>query len=198
MTPVAGQAATRERLLALVADRTPLADEGTKKVFRTKSVYVSTTKQQVNDSLDFILREDDSLAPFVENLMTTGSTPAREMVKCSFSETVNSIARIIDERDSDPEWDAMVPYPYQIMGSFLREWNIGNVADECSIPYSRKSLNAAAVTAQFITARDAGGGDIPDEVYWRGVAALTLSESVSFASSSKGSARFHQMGRGAT
>jgi hypothetical protein len=78
----------------------------------------------------------------------------------------------------------MVPYPQQIMESFLRDWNIGNVADECGIPYSRKSLSSAAVSAQFISARNASGDEIPDEVYWRGVAALTLSESVSFASSS--------------
>ena len=182
IAPQTSPQGSNERLIALVEDRhpIPLPRPGEKnKVSRFKSVYAGASEKQVQESLDFILGETPELGPLAEKLMTTGSTAAKELAKDSFSEMVNHIASVIDERETDPDWDNVIPYGDELKATLIKEWSVGIVADASGIYYDRSLLKGAIVDAGFIDRlyrRDSAESPTREEVYWRGIAAFALSD----------------------
>lgn len=172
---------TNKQVIALLEDRPSLPGG---KPERGQSIYASVSERNVDDALDVIHEEEDDVLAYAAELMTTGTSTAQEMTKESFAGIVNSTAQAVSERDTDPDWDSMLPSGAHIKSTLVMVWSIGNVLEESDLPNTTVDQRRAEVVAGFINTmrRFIGYAEEDmkpvDDVYWRGVAALAVTETV--------------------
>jgi hypothetical protein len=178
---------TNEHVIALLEDRPSLPDG---KPTSAKSVYADVTARNVDDALDYIHEEDTDVLAYASELMTTGTTTGQEMVKKSFTAIVNSVAHAITEKDTYSDWDNMLPSGAHIKSTLTMVWHIGKVLEESDLPNSTVDQDRAEVACGFINTlrRFIGYAEEDmkpvDSVYWRGIAALAVTETVEMFSQS--------------
>jgi hypothetical protein len=174
-------AITNEYIISLFEDR-PLLPGGKTELGR--SIYANVSERNVDDALDVIHEEEGDVLTYAAELMTTGTGTGQEMVKDSFTSIVNSTAQAVIERDTHSDWDEMLPSGAHIKSTLVMAWNIGNVLEESDLPNSRVDQQRAEVACGFINTmrRFIGYAEEDmkpvDEVYWRGIAALAVTETV--------------------
>lgn len=174
-------AITNEHVISLLEDR-PSLSGGT--ASGAKSLYADVSERNVDDALDVIHEEEANVLSYAAELMTTGTDTSREMVKESFTSIVNSTARAVIERDTDSDWDVMLPSGAHVKSMLTMAWNIGNVLEESDLPNSKVDQQRAEVVCGFINTmrRFIGYAEEDmkpvDNVYWRGIAALAVTETV--------------------
>lgn len=149
-----------------------------------QSVYKGgVTVQQVEDSLNYFREKVPDLLPVAVKLMTTGSVAAREAVRFNFSDTVNHIAKNIDDRYTDPDWEAHIESG-SIVSELRNWWHLVEVAVECGLPQTKMFLDGAMITSGFANVsyllgkERKGKSKRADDEYWRGIAAITLSGAI--------------------
>lgn len=143
------------------------------------SVYRGASDRDVDDSLDYLFDADEQLFPLAVRLMTTGSPSGQELVKDAFSQVVNGLAGVLNERYDHPDWDRSVPTGSDIRNDMLNNWHVANVANECKMPQDRKFLMGFISMSGFINtmyrslSRKDGRACAVD-VHWRGISAMSL------------------------
>jgi hypothetical protein len=172
---------TNEHIISLLEDRPSLPGG---KASGSNSIYANVSERNVDDALDVIHEEEEDILPYAAELMTTGTNTAQEMVKESFTSIVNSFSQAVIERDTHSDWDEMLPSAAHIKSMLTMAWHTGNVLEESDLPNTMADQRRAEVSCGFINTmrRFIGYAEEDmkpvDEVYWRGIAALAVTETV--------------------